>query len=105
MSRTAFAKLTAHLNADEAFQRTFYDRFGGEGSEIPARELIAFASEHGYTFSLEDASDELSEAELEDVAGGVSLDYSMLRLNQPSFKLLSGGYFLPGDRFLPGDQY
>jgi len=99
MSRTDFAKFTAHLNADEDFQSAFYDRFGDSGSEIPAGKLIAFASEHGYTFSLDDASDELSEAELEEVAGGLSLDSTTLRLNEPSFKLLSGGYFLPGDQY------
>ena len=99
MSRTDFARFTADLNADEAFQDAFRDRFGDKGSEIPARELIAFAGERGYTFSLEDASDELSDTELEEVAGGVDLTYSTLRLTSPSFKLLSGGYFLPGDQY------
>lgn len=106
MSRANFAKFTADLNADEAFQSAFRDRFGGAGSQIPARELIAFASEHGYAFSLEDASSELTDAELADVAGGTTLDATTttldsttLKLNEPSFTLLSSGYFIPGDHY------
>lgn len=72
MSTESFAEFTRSINTDEALRTAMTERFG-TGQNIPADDFIAFAGEHGYEFSVEEASDQLSDAALEGVAGGIGI--------------------------------
>lgn len=78
MSRADFARFVSTLNADESLRNELRERLGGSGDKIPAQDLIAFANDHGYGFTLEDANDELSEAQLEGVTGGLTTSSTSL---------------------------
>lgn len=68
MSQKALNEFLQKVNADESLRKAFEARFE-DPSEIPSKELIAFADEQGYDFTVDEAK-ELSDAELEGVAGG-----------------------------------
>jgi len=69
MSTTNLKEFMAKVASDEKLRSAFSDRFE-KGKEIPADDLIAFAGEQGYSFTVEEAEQELSEEALEGVAGG-----------------------------------
>lgn len=73
MSSDSFSKFARDINTDDALRTALTEQFGDLSQDIPADELIDFASGRGYDFSVEEASDELSDAALEGVAGGLSL--------------------------------
>lgn len=69
MSQQDFQRFQKEINEDEALLTALTERFG-DLSDVPADELTGFAAEHGYEFSVDEAQDELSDAQLEAVAGG-----------------------------------
>lgn len=72
MSQEALNEFLQKVNADDDLRRAFEARFDDPG-EIPSKDLIAFADEQGYDFTVDEAK-ELSDAELEGVAGGTLFD-------------------------------
>jgi hypothetical protein len=91
MSRSDFATFAARIPTDEALNRALQERFGDQSAEIPARELLDFAAEHGHTFSVEDASQELSEPELEAAAREITLAETQKLAPEPSIVLNKAG--------------
>lgn len=84
MSRTDFTRFMSRLNTDESLRKGLQARVGDRTHQIPAEELIKFAGENGYRFSVTDATEELSDDELEEVAGGVtSLQYHQKLIFSP----------------------
>ena len=73
MSRDAFADFVKKLNTDEELRKAAKERFQGLEGKVPEDELLEFAEEQGYAFTVEEAKEELSEAELEGVTGGTYL--------------------------------
>lgn len=78
MSRESLAEFTSGINTDESLRTALGARFGDLSQDIPAAELIEFAGEHGYTFSVEEALDRLSEEALDGVAGGAGTSFHMV---------------------------
>jgi predicted ribosomally synthesized peptide with nif11-like leader len=71
MSQADFQKFIQSVQSDEALQAALADKLKG-GQSIPADDLIALADQHGYSFTVDEAQDELSDAALEGVAGGTT---------------------------------
>ena len=76
MSQRAIIDFAKKLNNDQKLQEEWKERFGDLEAEVPADDLLAFAQEKGFEFSREEAREELSDAELEGVAGGTSFTSS-----------------------------
>ena len=72
MGQDQFTEFVSKLSQDAALQAAMSERFGDPSGGVPADELIAFAGDHGYDFSVEEAEGELSDAALEGVTGGAS---------------------------------
>lgn len=71
MSQDAFSEFASKLNTDESLRAAMAERFGDLRGDIPAEELMTFASDQGYRFSVEEVEEELSEEALEGIAGGL----------------------------------
>ncbi|MDX1647979.1 MAG: Nif11-like leader peptide family RiPP precursor [Longimicrobiales bacterium] len=69
MSQDALKEFVKTINTDESLRAAFEERFSG-GDAIPADQLITFARDRGYEFTVDDAKEELTDAELEGVSGG-----------------------------------
>ena len=76
MSHDALDEFVSKLNTDETLRAALGERFGDLSGGVPADDLIAFAGEQGYSFTVDEAQEELSEDALEGVAGGFSLSGS-----------------------------
>ena len=87
MSGRSFADFTASINTDDALRTALTERFGDLSQDIAADELIDFAGKHGYTFSVEEAENQLSEEALEGVAGGLSIGVGELSNNFEEIKV------------------
>lgn len=72
MTQDAFGRFVADLGADASLRAAMEQRFGDLSNDLPADDVIAFAAERGYDFSVEEVGDELSEEALSSVAGGAS---------------------------------
>lgn len=96
MSSDEFTRFLGNLGSDQDLQDALKERFGSLTGEIPADDLISFAEDQGYTFSVEDASEELSDEQLEGVAGGV--DYFKLEDAQ-TYETLKIEYSLDTNTF------
>ncbi len=70
MSQDAFTQFMNRLEGDKALRSAFEERFGDASAKIPAKELIQFAADQGYEFTIEDAARELPDEALEGVVGG-----------------------------------
>ncbi|MDX1647980.1 MAG: Nif11-like leader peptide family RiPP precursor [Longimicrobiales bacterium] len=69
MSKEALSEFLQKVNTDESLKNALQAKFD-DASEIPSQDLVAFAEEQGYQFTVDDAKDALSDAELEGVSGG-----------------------------------
>ena len=84
MSHTAFADFLQHLNNDEHLRERLH-ALGQERDKLGPEELVDFGAGEGYEFTVEDMERELSDSELESVAGGVLTGtalFSMLPIDQ-----------------------
>ena len=73
MSQDDFKRFLSQANDDAALRNALFERFGSD-TDVPAEQVIAFANENGYAFTVEEVQDELSDEALEGVAGGAG-DY------------------------------
>ena len=71
MSNDALREFVGKLNTDADLQAALGERFGDLSEDIPAEELISFASSQGYEFTVDEAEVELADEALEGVAGGI----------------------------------
>jgi len=69
MSQTDFKKFISSIQTDAGVRAALTDRLGDAGS-IPAESLISLARDHGYSFTVEEAEGQLSDAALDGVTGG-----------------------------------
>ena len=82
MSNKGLGRFIDQINSDENLQRALEERFDDLG-KVPADELAAFATEHGYAFNVEETTQELSEAALEQVAGGLTVSTTYIDKASP----------------------
>ena len=93
MSQQDLKEFAEKVNDDAALRSALEERFG-DLTDIPADELVGFAEERGYEFTVEDARGELSDEDLENVTGGTSLLY-----DKSSPLLYDMSYDLQADSF------
>jgi predicted ribosomally synthesized peptide with nif11-like leader len=72
MPKQTFDDFLAKLQQDVDLRREFTSRFGTPEEGVPAKELAAFAAGKGYQFDVADVSSQLSDAQLDAVAGGLA---------------------------------
>ena len=77
MSTTDFKKFMSSIQTDAGVRGALTDRLG-EGGRIPAESLISLARDHGYSFTVEEAEGQLSDAALEGVTGGAGTTFLKL---------------------------
>jgi predicted ribosomally synthesized peptide with nif11-like leader len=70
MTKQVFQKFMAKVAQDAQLQREV-EALAKDDKGVPASALAALAARKGFTFSVEDVSNELSEEELAGVAGGL----------------------------------
>lgn len=70
MPQDAFTQFMNKLEGDKALRSAFEERFGDANTKIPAKDLLQFAADQGYEFTIEDAARELPDEALEGVVGG-----------------------------------
>lgn len=88
MSSESFKKFQAQVQQDDTLKQEFRAA-SGEGG-MPVDKLVAFAASKGYDFEVEDVSSELSDEQLESVAGGGGLAFPKVEYtpNMPSNEFL-----------------
>jgi predicted ribosomally synthesized peptide with nif11-like leader len=72
MSKRAFEEFMSRAAQDERLRREV-EVLASRDQGVPASALVELAARHGYSFEVEDVGHELSEEDLESVAGGVDL--------------------------------
>lgn len=70
MSRSDLVQFVNELNENASLRAALLERFGDLRRGVPAEMLISFAGDRGYTFTVQEAEDELCDEALEGVAGG-----------------------------------
>jgi predicted ribosomally synthesized peptide with nif11-like leader len=75
MSSESFAAFVARLDEDKALREQLRAAGGDQGLRVEA--LADFAKAHGYEFTADDVTGELSEKQLEAVAGGLARTFSV----------------------------
>jgi len=68
MSSESFRKFLAQVQENDSLKQEF--RAAGGEAGMPVEALVAFAAAKGYDFKVEDVSSELSDEQLDSVAGG-----------------------------------
>ncbi len=76
MSSESFKAFMAKVDGDQALREKL--RTAGGDAGVSAQALAEFAKGHGYSFTAEDVTGELSDADLQGVAGGI-----LIGMNQP----------------------
>ncbi len=71
MSRESFEAFVSKLQQDESLQKEFREQLGAPES-ASAEDLQKFAASKGYQFKVEDVTGQLSDKQLDAVAGGRS---------------------------------
>lgn len=98
MSQEALNKFAQKVNSDADLRNALEERFD-DVSSIPSDDLISFAREQGYSFSVEEVKEELSDEELEGVSGGTTLDKSSPLLSTTGEDQFQLSYDLQDDSF------
>jgi len=70
MSNESFKKFMAKVQTDQGLKQEL--RAAGGAAGMPAEAVVAFAAGKGYEFKVEEISNELSEQQLDSVAGGIN---------------------------------
>ncbi len=68
MSSESFRKFLAQVQENDSLKQEF--RAAGGEAGMPVEALVAFAAAKGHEFKVEDVSSELSDQQLDSVAGG-----------------------------------
>jgi predicted ribosomally synthesized peptide with nif11-like leader len=99
MSNESFKKFMEKVQSDQSLKQEL--RAAGGDAGMPVAAVVAFAAGKGYEFKVEDVSSELSDAALENVAGGgaqphmigstLTQDISVLKIDGLSTYLSSAG--------------
>lgn len=69
MTQKSLNEFIKKVDSDERLRTSLEERFG-DMSDIPSKDLIAFADEQGYDFTVDEVKEDLSDSELEGVSGG-----------------------------------
>ena len=77
MSAQTFQDFLNKLQQDSGLQRELQARFGDIEQGIPTQELLDFAATRGYQYAVSEAGGELSDQQLEAVAGGAGSYYKL----------------------------
>ena len=77
MSRQSFEAFMGALKKDPALQQELREKIGDPAQGVKSGDLDQFASARGYDFKVEEIKGELSEKQLDAVAGGLSSLSSM----------------------------
>jgi len=78
MSDQSFEAFMKRVQEDDALEQELRAKLGNPAEGIAAADLERFAAEKGYAFDLEEVSGELSDEDLEAVAGGAGTFSSMI---------------------------
>ena len=70
MSNESFKKFMAKVQNDQGLKQEL--RAAGGAAGMPVEAVVAFAAGKGYEFKVEDVSSELSDQQLNSVAGGIN---------------------------------
>lgn len=98
MSNESFKAFLAKVDADAGLREKL--RAAGGDAGLSAQAVADFAAGQGYSFSVADLSGELSEKQLEGVAGGLSLSLSPSTTSYDWRKLTgTSSYSLTGSDF------
>jgi predicted ribosomally synthesized peptide with nif11-like leader len=71
MSRQSFEAFMSTLNKDGSLQKELREQLGDPAQGVSAEGLNQFAASKGYDFKVEEIKGELSEKQLDTVAGGL----------------------------------
>jgi len=88
MSNESFKTFLAKVQKDEGL-RSELRAAGGEAG-MPVEAVVAFAAGKGYDFKVEDVSSELSDTQLDSVAGGGLTSYKLESYNLNTFLKIDG---------------
>lgn len=99
MTQDAFGRFVADLGKDAALRAAMEERFGGLSNDLPADDVIAFASERGYDFSVEEVGAELSDEALSGVAGGATVSTTPTESLSLYFLKVEFGYAVQGKTY------
>lgn len=77
MSKESFHEFVANIGSDAALREALQARFGAL-DKVPTADVLDFAKERGYDFTVDDVSAELADEDLESVSGG---GYTYLKWN------------------------
>ena len=89
MSRQSFEDFMKKLQQDHTLQQELHVQLGDPAQGIAVKDLARFAAGKGYEFNVEELKGELSEEQLDGVAGGAydtffKYDMSFLKQVTPS---------------------
>ncbi len=71
MSRESFEAFMNKLQQDGGLQKELREKLGDPAQGVKAEDLNKFAAAKGYDFNVQEIKDELSDKQLDTVAGGV----------------------------------
>lgn len=100
MSRQSFEAFMGALQKDESLQKELREKIGDPAQGVKTEDLNQFAAARGYDFKVEEIQGELSEKQLDGVAGGLTL--SSTSLGGAAYKLDSS---LLGSNYIKIDYY
>lgn len=105
MSNGSFKAFASQLQQDEALRQEVQDASDQNG--IAVETLARIAAGHGFTFTADDVSNELSDAQLEGVAGGLARSLGRMdlttSLNTSTSFLKIATYDLSGTTYIKID--
>lgn len=101
MSTDSFKAFATKIQEDENLRKEIQAASDEKG--ISADQLAGIAAGHGYEFTVDDVSSELSDAELEGVAGGMARADVSTSLNTLNTAYKIESYNISGTTFLKLD--
>lgn len=99
MSNASFKAFMAKVDQDAGLRETL--RAAGGDSGLPLQAVAEIAAGQGYSFTAADVTGELSERQLDGVAGGLSFNLSGSPISHEGIKLTNtSSYSLVGSSFV-----
>jgi len=92
MSRQSFEAFMGTLKKDESLQKELREKLGDPAQGVSAEGLNQFAAGKGYDFKVEEIQGELSEKQLNTVAGGIEISSLSFSAQKVESSLLGTKY-------------